>query len=366
MQDADRPRRFLTFAALVGVAVALWLAWPLKGPIAFALVLGYLLQPLQRRVERIVKRPGLAGLVVVLLAALAIVLPFALGGALVAREARSAMEGGLNPDQATTTLVGLATRLGVPEERARQGVQDALAGAGATLQEHAPVAAMGIATLLVDFFVFLLLLYFLLLAWPRLRRFADQVLPFETRDREELYDRAGERVKALVVGSVAIAAVQGCVGGLGWWLLGLPDPLLWGLVMFLLELVPLLGSFIVLLPAAIWRATQGDWVDVGGLLALNFVAVGLIDDWLRAALVGRWGHIEPGLVLVGIVGGLTLMGLPGLLIGPLLLGMLPLVLCAWSGQERPFAPQKREEKDGRLRRMARRVRERMGHRGRPG
>lgn len=341
-EDPSRRRRFLALAALAFGAVALYVAWPLKGPLAFALVVAYLLQRPHAWLSRTVRKPWLSATLLVLGAALAVVLPFALGGALLVREAQSALAGGLDVDSVKAGLVDLASRLGVPRDVAQDALDRGVERLRSGLQGYVTTAAAAVAAFLVDFLIFLLLLYFLLVSWTRLRGFVAGVLPFDREDREELFARSGERVKALVLGSLAIAAIQGSLAALGWWVLGLPNPLLWGLLMFLLELVPLMGAFVILLPAAGWSALQGDWVAAVGLLVLNFLAVGLIDDWLRAWLIGRWSHIPPGLVLVGVVGGISTMGLPGILIGPLLLGLLPLVLRAWSGQTRPFAKRQEE------------------------
>lgn len=367
--DAGRRRAFATLAVLALGFAALWVAWPMKGPLAFAVVFAYLLQRPHERLRRWVRKPWASGAILTLGMAVAIVAPFAIGGALVAREARAAVEGGLHAEGVASGAAAVASRLGVPEERARETLQSGMERLGAAAAQRAPDAAVFAGGLLVDFLIFLLLLYFLVVGWGRLRGFVSGVLPYGERDRDELYARAGERVKALVLGSIAIAAIQGVIGGLGWWILGLPNPLLWGLVMFLLELVPLLGSFLVLLPAAVWSASQGDWVAAIGLLVLNFVAVGLVDDWLRAWLVGRWSHIDPALILVGVVGGISTMGFPGILLGPLLMGLLPLALKAWSGEERPFAREERdrgEKGGGRARAWARRARQRLAHRGRSG
>lgn len=109
-------------------------------------------------------------------------------------------------------------------------------------------------------------------------------LPLTKPETEQVLRRVAETVHATVYGPLAVAAVQGTLGGLMFWALGLPTPLLWGLVMGLLSIVPVLGALIVWIPAAILLLMEGSWVRGLILAAWGGLVVGRIDNVLRPML----------------------------------------------------------------------------------
>jgi len=126
--------------------------------------------------------------------------------------------------------------------------------------------------------------------------------------------------------------VQGLLGGLMFWWLGLPAPLLWGLVMALLAVVPVLGAFIVWIPAALFLALEGEWLRALLLAGWGMLVVGTIDNLLRPVLVGRRLKLHTVPAFLSVVGGLMLFGAVGLLLGPMLLATTQFLLALWSPQ----------------------------------
>ena len=88
---------------------------------------------------------------------------------------------------------------------------------------------------------------------------AKRYLPLTNDEADRLFGRIGDTVHATIYGTVVVAIVQGVLGGLMFWMLGLPAAVLWGVVMGLLAVVPYLGAFVVWAPAAVFLAVQGDW-----------------------------------------------------------------------------------------------------------
>jgi predicted PurR-regulated permease PerM len=136
-------------------------------------------------------------------------------------------------------------------------------------------------------------------------------------------------VHATVYGTLAVAAVQGTLGGLMFWALGLPTPLLWGLVMGLLSIVPVLGAFVVWIPAAILLGLDGSWVRALILAAWGGIVVGSIDNFLRPMLVGNRLRLHTIPAFISIVGGLLLFGAPGFILGPMAATMTVLLVEIW-------------------------------------
>ena len=136
-------------------------------------------------------------------------------------------------------------------------------------------------------------------------------------------------IYATVYGTLTVSAVQGCLGGLMFWWLGVPAPILWGVVMAVLSLFPMAGSFLVWFPTATWFALQGDWTRATILVAWGATVIGLVDNLLYPLLVGREMRLHTLLVFFAIVGGVLAIGASGLILGPVLLAVTTTLLGVW-------------------------------------
>ena len=147
-----------------------------------------------------------------------------------------------------------------------------------------------------------------------------------------LFGEVFDTVHATVYGTFAVAAVQGLLGGLMFWWLGLPEPLLWGVVMGLLAVVPVLGAFVIWIPAAIFLALEGSEVKAVLLTIWGLVVVGGIDNLLYPMLVGRRLKMHSIVAFVSIIGGLLVLGPSGLILGPVVFTVTRVLLEIWSGR----------------------------------
>ena len=174
---------------------------------------------------------------------------------------------------------------------------------------------------------------FLLFYFFRDRRAAERLIrglmPLSEIEAEAMFRRVAETIRATVFGSLVVAAVQGFLGGLMFWLLGLPAALFWGLVMGLLATIPVLGTFLVWGPAALFLALGGSWGKALLLTAWGAVAIGLIDNLLYPVLVGSTLRLHPVPVFFSLVGGLALYGAAGLILGPLTLAVAMSLIDIW-------------------------------------
>jgi predicted PurR-regulated permease PerM len=151
---------------------------------------------------------------------------------------------------------------------------------------------------------------------------AAALAPIPPERTRELFARLGEVMKAVVKGVGLTCMAQGALGGVGFWVAGLPSPLLFGTVMAFTSLIPIVGTAIVWLPGVIYLFLTGKTVYGVGLLLWSVVVVGQIDNVLRPILIGGKAGMPLPLLIVGILGGLLSYGLMGLLIGPAVLTVL--------------------------------------------
>jgi len=144
-------------------------------------------------------------------------------------------------------------------------------------------------------------------------------------------------IRATVKGNILVAAAQGTLGGLAFWALGVHAPMLWGVVMAFLSLLPAVGAALIWVPVALYLLALGQVGKGLGLILFGVFVIGLIDNVLRPILVGKDTAMPDYVVLIATVGGLALFGLNGFVIGPVIVAMF---LAAWQllAAERRKAP----------------------------
>ena len=176
------------------------------------------------------------------------------------------------------------------------------------------------------------LLFYFLRDRDAARRLLRNLLPLTHDEMDRLFGRVVDTVQATIYGTVAVAAVQGTLGGLMFWVLGLSTPILWGLVMGLLAIVPVLGAFVVWIPAAIFLALDGSWGKAVVLAIWGAVVVGGIDNVLRPLLVGNRLRLHTVPTFISMIGGLVLFGTPGFILGPLAATVTILLVETWGSR----------------------------------
>jgi predicted PurR-regulated permease PerM len=186
-------------------------------------------------------------------------------------------------------------------------------------------SVLGLLSLVVTFY---LLFYFLrdrnlALNWLR------EMSPLSSAETNRLFARIVDTVEATLYGTVTVAVVQGTLGGLIFWWLDLPQPVLWGLAMGVLAIIPVLGAFVVWIPAAIFLALNGDWTKALILTAWGTIVVGGIDNLLYPLLVKDRMRLHTIPAFISIMGGLLLFGASGLLLGPLAVTVTMFFLETW-------------------------------------
>jgi predicted PurR-regulated permease PerM len=139
--------------------------------------------------------------------------------------------------------------------------------------------------------------------------------------QRELFTRFTTVIRATVKGNVVVAIVQGALGGLAFWFLGVHAPVLWAVVMAFLSLLPAVGSALVWFPVAIYFLLTGaTWQGIV-LIAYGVLVIGLIDNVLRPTLVGKDTKMPDYVVLIATLGGMAIFGLNGFVIGPVIAAM---------------------------------------------
>ncbi len=317
----------------VGIYLCMWMSAPFVPALAWALALAVLFAPLQRWLEQRCGRPGLAATACVIAAGVLVVVPaffvadriagevgkWAVGvnGMVDSGEWRRAMDA--HP-RAAAAAEWIDAQFDLPEV-----VKAGAAWLTGTAKAFVQGSFLHLIGLILTFYM---LFYFL-----RDRGTALQSLrgmsPLSTGDMNRVFVAVGETVHATVYGTFAVAAVQGTLGGLVFWWLDLPAPMLWGLVMGLLAVVPVLGAFVIWIPAAVFLFLIGAPGKALVLAVWGVVVIGGIDNVLYPLLVGSKLKIHTAIAFVSIVGGLIVLGTAGLILGPVIFAATRVLLEIW-------------------------------------
>jgi predicted PurR-regulated permease PerM len=326
----------LTVATIVGVYLCYKLAAPFLPALTGALALAVLFTPLQRRFESKLKRPSLAAIVSVFVISLSVAVPVTFVAQRLAVQAAKGAELVQTKVKSGEWRRALETRprLAVLADRIEQQID--LPGTVTTLATWLSTTAgtivRGSLYQVIGFCLTFYLLFFFLRDRDAALLSLRSLLPLSEATMDRLFSRISDTIFATIYGTLAVSSVQGVLGGLMFWWLGLSAPLLWGVIMALLAVVPVLGAFIVWIPAALFLVLEGSWGKALILALWGMIVVGTVDNLLRPILVGNRLKLHTVLAFMSVVGGLILFGPAGLILGPLALTVTTVLLEIWRGR----------------------------------
>lgn len=312
---------------LILIALLSYLTYQLVDPyiqfIIGALLLAYVLLPLQRRIEPRYGSTVTAGLLVTG-AILALLVPFFILIVAIAGDAIQ-FASGLAADDVTGQLVPvedwISTQFGQEVDLTAE-IAARLEGFAEMVLGTAPDIIGLLTNLTVGLGLAAFLLFYLLRDSDRLVDWSIRVTPLPDAVQETLYTRVDDITRAVLLGHVLVAIIQGGIAGLGLLVVGISNVLLWTGVMILLALLPFIGTFLIWGPAAIYLLAVGDVVGGAFLIIYGTIVVGISDEYLRPLIVDRYAEISPAVIVIGVIGGLSAFGVMGLFIGPIIVGAL--------------------------------------------
>ncbi|HYY58822.1 MAG TPA: AI-2E family transporter [Pyrinomonadaceae bacterium] len=332
MKDRQIQARLL--ALLIATAVALYLCWlmlqPFVNVLAWAAVLVIFFYPVHRRLVARTGRPATSALLSSLFVIVVILLPLALitfavinqmAGALQNLQASAASL--LDPNSPVTgRIIGwLGQYVNIEQLQSEQFLLDRLKGLSGTIAGNALGFVGGLVGVIVQVFFVIFTMYYLFRDGDRIVRALPDMLPLERAQSEVIFERTRDVISASLYGVLVIAMIQGALGGLAFWMLGLPSAIVWAVVMTFLSMIPMAGAFFVWVPAAIYLAMTGHWGKALILVAWGTLVIGTIDNFLRPKLVGERTRLHELFIFFSVLGGLKVFGVLGIVLGPVVLAI---------------------------------------------
>ena len=323
-----------TLALGVGVLLLLYLCWriimPFLPALCWAFALALIGDPIYEWLARRRLPRNLAALSIIILTAIVVIGPaVALAGAL-GREAAdllSRVSGEAGVKNLREAAEG--NSLLAPIFRWLDSRYDLLTEAMLLARSAAGWASSTVSSVLSGSIWFLgqvattlfVLFYFLRDGEMILKRLRS-IIPLSTSETDGLFTRIAQMIRVSLGGKLVVAAIQGTLGGLMFGWLGLPAPIFWGCTMAVLSVFPVMGAFVVWVPAAIIFAVQGDWRHAAILTGWGVLIIHPVDNLLGPVLVGGRLHMHTLLTFFSVIGGIAAFGVSGVVLGPVVVAVV--------------------------------------------
>ncbi len=328
-------KRQVRWWVLLGVtAISLYLCWlmiqPFMGVLAWAAVLVIVFYPVHRRLVQRTRRPALSALLSCILVILTILVPVALLTVAVLNELSGAAQNVqalivylLDPNSPMTggVLRWAGNYVDVEQIRSGQYLAEQLKGVSGQIAGRTLGIIGGVVGAIVQMVFVVFTMYYLFRDGDRIFDKVRDSLPVEPDQAVAIMERARDVVGASVYGVLVIAVIQGTLGGLAFWALRVPSALVWGVVMIFLSMIPMLGAFLVWVPAAIYLAATGHYIKAVLMVLWGTLVIGMIDNFLRPVLVGGRTKLHELLIFFAVLGGLQVFGVLGIVMGPVVLAI---------------------------------------------
>jgi predicted PurR-regulated permease PerM len=211
----------------------------------------------------------------------------------------------------------LAVRLGDTETNLPAMLQRGAENVASFLAARLGTVVRNIAVFLFELFVALFALFFFFRDGEAILAFVRRIQPFEERSWERMLTQTRELIHASVAVTALIAAIQGCLGGIAFAIVGIGSAVFWGVLMAFLSLLPVVGSWPVWVPAAVWLFATGHVARGAVLVGICLGLVGTIDNFMRPYLMSGHARLNALLVFISVLGGIMAFGLLGVVLGPI-------------------------------------------------
>jgi predicted PurR-regulated permease PerM len=331
---------FLLILAVVTLMTVV-IAWPFFTALLWAALAAVLFQPLFLKMKRLVRgRANLASALSLLVIFFAVLLPALWVGSMVVSDAvqlvavlqRNPIDLASSFDQIYNALPA-SVQATVDESgwadlySAQAKLQELLLESSGFIAQQAVAIGGGALSFVLSFVIALYVLFFLLRDGQQMGQTILSTVPIERSIADRLAERFLRIVRATIKGTGVVGIVQGTVGGIMLALVGVPSAFLLGVVMVILAIIPVVGTALVWAPAGIWLIATGQIWQGAFVLGFGFLVISNIDNVLRPILVGRDTGLPDWIILITTLGGISLVGFSGIVIGPLMGGLF---LACWS------------------------------------
>lgn len=322
----NQQQAFILALVVASGLASLLIVLPFIEYVLAALIFAYVLYPPYRLVEPYLGR-RFAPIAIIFTGMMIVALPIAYILLILFRDLQAIAAGETDLDVAEIEirieeLTGEEFDLAVATEEVAQTVGELLFGSVTEMVTFSLKASLGIALVLF-------LIYYTLRDGPQFVEWITSVTPLDDAMTQRLVVQIDRTTWGVVMGHLFVAVVQGIVGGFGLYIAGFPNVAFWTFVMIVLSLLPLIGAFLVWGPAAVYLYIIQEPTMAAFLAIWGLAVVSMIDNYARPIVIDQRAHLNPGVILVGVFGGIYAIGFTGLFVGPIVIGVFAATLTAF-------------------------------------
>jgi len=324
-------QRILVIAFLAGLfLLALMIIWPILISIIAGLILAYMLYPVYKIIFKVVREKNISALIIVLLLLFLIFLPIWFLFPLMVRqvfEAYSYMQkvdlfSFLKPILPQASSVDTLAIL-----------NSFLSNSINSLFSQFSQILLNLTNILLQLTVILFVFFFAMRDADKLKEYVKGISPFSSELEKSLSTQFKEITNSVVYGHILVGIIQGVLTGLGLLIFGVPGVLLLTIAAVLASVLPIIGAWLIWVPAGVYLLTSGHTGAGIGLMIYGAVFISWIDNVIRPYIVSRRTNLSSGVVLIGMIGGLIVFGVLGLVLGPLILAYVIVILDAYKNKK---------------------------------
>lgn len=318
---------------------------PFLTTIAWAMVLSITFYPLYKLFLKLIKRPWAASLATLIIILVIMIGPFSyIVSALVGEitDVYSALEE--KGFESVTNIKNYPAVAGVFEKVSsyeifedldlQQSAVNTLKSVGRAIAEQTKNIFKNAVILIISFIIMCITIFYFLKDGDTLAKFIKKLLPFSEKQKDRLEERVRDLVVAAIYGGLAVAVVQGILGGIAFLTFGLPSPVFWGTSMAIFSLVPLFGCTTIWLPTGIFLLLSGSYAKGIGFLVYCLLLITTVDNIIKPIVIGGRTKLHTLLVLFSVLGGIKFLGFLGFILGPLITALCLSLLEIYTIEER--------------------------------
>ena len=310
---------FVIFLLLI-LYISFLIVKPLLPYIVLAFVLGSAMYPLTKGFNQRIKNKTIVAFIMILLVLVILILPLSYTVGNLINQA-SGVYKSFDPqiiDEISDYLSGVSGK----EVDVNAYLIKSISEIRNYIISSIPEFIESISGMVLGLFVMFFTLFYIVRDGETIKKSLSDLVPLNDEYKTRLIEDIDKVTRGVINGQVLTAVIQGIVGGLGFFIFGVPNPIFWGFIMVILAIIPLLGTAMIWVPAGVIELMSGNYVSGVGILLFGAIIVGNLDNLLRPRLISGKTKVHPVVILIGFLGGLKLMGIIGFIVGPVILAIL--------------------------------------------
>jgi predicted PurR-regulated permease PerM len=324
-------KRFIVGSLIAILLIAAFIIiWPIFLSIITGMILAYICFPVYKIVLKVVREKNIASFIILLMIIFILFLPIWFLAPLVTRQAFDAYTYFQKTD--ISGIIGKILPASISVDTLSM-INSFVSKSANAIFSKVSDSILNISDIILQALVILIVFFFSMRDWVKLKDYVKQLSPFSSTFEKSLEKQFKDITNSVIFGHIIIGVLQGLFTGLGLWIAGVQQPLLLTIVAIFAAILPVVGAWLVWIPAAIYLFSIGHTTAALGLFLYGAIFISWIDNVLRLFIISRRTSVSSAIIFIGMFGGLLTFGVMGLILGPLVLAYLIVLLDAYKDKK---------------------------------